>query len=149
MTTTAKTPVKQAAMQRPNTVADYINWQVNLCGKKQLEIAEQAGFAKPNMITMLKQGKTKVPLEKIGALARALEVDPVHLFKLVLAEYLPETYSEITKMFGQPVLTQNEIELVEVIRESKVENPRLRTQGERKALLDVINTFRADNQTNN
>lgn len=137
-----------AEAKKPKTVAEYITWQVDLCGKKQFEIAEQAGFPKPNIITMIKQGKTKLPLEKIGRFAKALEVDPIHLFKLCLSEYMPETWAEIQRLFGQPVLSQNEIELIETIRQANVENPRLRTDDERQRLISVIETLKPDNAVN-
>ena len=130
----------------PLPVADYIRLQIDLCGKKQSEIAQQAGFDKPNMITMIKQGRTKLPLEKIGRMAKALGVDPLHLFKMTMREYQPETWAEIQKLFNQPVLTVNELEMLEVIRSAKVVNPRLRTDVEKKALRQFIRTLRGDNE---
>ena len=44
--------------------------------KTQAEIAEEAGFVNPNMVTMIKQGATKLPIDRVPALAKALEVDP-------------------------------------------------------------------------
>lgn len=134
---------------KPKNVAEYIEWQINLCGKKQLEIAEQAGFEKPNIITMIKQGKTKLPLEKIGRFAKAIEVDPIHLFKLCMQEYQPDTWIEIQKMFSQPILSINEIEIVETVRSANVVNPKLRTDEERLNLVKAIETLRSDNITNN
>lgn len=133
---------------KPKTVAEYIDWQVNLCGKPQKQIAEEAGFQKPNIITMFKQGTTKVPLEKVGKLAKALEVDPVHLLKMCLREYLPDTYAEIEKMFGQPILTKNELDLIEVIRAAKVTNPKVRTHDEKVRIMTAIETLKPDNATN-
>lgn len=130
------------------TVAEYLDAQINLCGKSQKQIAEEAGFPKPNIITMFKKGDTKLPLEKIGKFAKAIEVDPIHLFKLCMSEYQPETWAEIQKMFGQPVLTVNELEILEVIRSANVENPRVRTDAERQVLLSAINTLKQDNATN-
>ncbi len=44
--------------------------------KSQAEIAAQAGYVNQNMITMIKQGSSKVALDRVPALARALEADP-------------------------------------------------------------------------
>lgn len=131
---------------KPKTVADYLNWQINLCGKKQLEIAEEVGFPKPNIITMIKQGKTKLPLDKIGRFAKAIEVDPVHLFKMCMQEYMPDTWKEIERMMNQPILTTNELEFIEIMRESNVTNPRLHTDSERKQFRDFIETLHSDNE---
>lgn len=130
---------------KPASVAEYLDWQINLCGKSQKQIAEEAGFPKPNIITMFKKGDTKLPLEKVGKIAKAIEVDPIHLFKLCMAEYQPDTWKEIQRMFDQPVLTQNELEILEVIRSSNVVNPKLRTDADRDALLAAIGKLKSDN----
>lgn len=77
-------------MKKKSEVADFIANQIQAIGKSQIKISEEAGFDKPNIITMMKQGKTKVPLEKIPALARALEVEPFILVRMCFKEYLPE-----------------------------------------------------------
>lgn len=129
---------------KPKNLAEYISGQIQFCGKQQNEIAREAGFPKPNVISMIKTGATKLPLEKIGKFAKAIEVDPVFLLKLAMQEYMPATWQEIEKMFGQPILSVNELEILEAIRESKVTNPRLRTEEERKRLIDVIDTLKPD-----
>lgn len=150
-TDTATTEDKQAKRSRPRsnvTVAEYLTQQINLCGKTQSEIAREAGFGKPNIITMLKQGTTKVPTIKIGPLARALEVDPLHLFKLVMNEYEPDTWDMIQDMIlKQPFVTRNEMEIIELIRTSNVVNPKITTDAERHRLLDVVATLKPDNAT--
>lgn len=132
---------------KPNiTVAEYITQQVNLCGKQQLDIAREAGFNKPNIITMIKQGKTKLPMAKVGTMAKALGVDAAYLFQLTMQEYEPDTWEALKDfVFKTPLLTQNEIEIIETIRQSNVPNPKLRTDAERAALLDVVSTFKPDN----
>jgi transcriptional regulator with XRE-family HTH domain len=49
--------------------------------KTQAEIASEAGFANANMMTFLKNGRNKVPLDRVPSLAQALEVDPVSTAK--------------------------------------------------------------------
>jgi len=136
------------ALPRQRSVADYIKMQINLCGKSQIDIAREAGFAKPNIITMIKLGNTKLPIEKIGKFAKAIEVDAIHLFKLCMAEYYPENWAEIQRLVGQPVMTLNEMEILETIRESNVINPRLRAEEDKATLLAAINTLKGDNAVN-
>lgn len=84
--------------------------------KTQAEIAAQAGYPNPNMITMLKQGSNRVALDRVSALARALECDPAHLMLLTLEQWLGSTAAqELVKIFGTPV-TANEVEWLEAIR---------------------------------
>ena len=133
-------------VSKPKTVAEYINWQIQICGKSQKQIATEAGFEKPNIITMFKQGQTKIPIEKIGRLAEAIEVDAVYLYKLCMQEYQPDTWREIQKMFNQPILTENEVEIIEAIRSCNVANPKIRTDEDRIRLAEVINSFKSDNE---
>lgn len=51
------------------TVADFIADRLAESDKTQREIAEECGFEKPNIITMFKNGTTKLPLNRIGPLA--------------------------------------------------------------------------------
>ena len=52
--------------------------------KSQKEIAHQAGFVNANMLSLLQSGATKVPLDRVPALARALGVDRAYLMHLSL-----------------------------------------------------------------
>lgn len=47
--------------------------------KSQAEIAALAGYVNPNMITMIKQGSSKVALDRVPALAKVLECDAAYL----------------------------------------------------------------------
>jgi DNA-binding Xre family transcriptional regulator len=44
--------------------------------KSQKDIAREACFVNANMLSLLKSGASKVPLDRVPALARALEVVP-------------------------------------------------------------------------
>lgn len=140
--------VTPAAATKPKSVAEYISWQIQLCGKQQTEIAQQAGFDKPNVITMIKQGKTKVPLNKIASMAKALEIDQVFFMKLVLNEYLPDLAETIQAITNQPIVTKNELDFIEVIRSSNVLNPKLRNDAEKAKLREFVETLKTDNETN-
>ena len=75
--------------------------------KTQRQIAAEIGYGAANMISMIKRGEMKVPLEKIPALAKALDVDPAHLFRLALEQYWPDLGSMISEIFGA-LATSNE-----------------------------------------
>ena len=78
--------------------------------KTQREIAEEVGFNTPNMISMLKNGDSKIPLDKIALLARALDVDPGHLLRLGLEQYWTGLGDVIDEVFGH-IASANEFEL--------------------------------------
>ncbi len=94
--------------------------------KTQAEIASEAGFANANMMTFLKNGRNKVPLDRVPSLAKALEVDPAMLMRLALDQAVGATAAQaITEIFGTPV-TQNERGWLAEIRDaSDSSDPRL------------------------
>jgi len=132
---------------RPRTVAEYLDWQIHLCGRKQRDMAKDMGFDKPNIITMIKQGKTKLPLDKVGRMAKAIGVDPIFLFRMCMNEYMPETWTAIEHLLEQPIVTRNEMAIVEVIREANPGNPKLITQEERETLKNFAANLKGDNET--
>lgn len=103
-------------MRKSLTFAQYIAHQIDASALTQREIAAVLGYDRPNIITMFKQGTTKVPLEKVPALAKVLGLDPAHLLSLAMKEYAPEVYKTIQETFGRTV-SENEYAIVEAIRE--------------------------------
>jgi hypothetical protein len=99
------------------TVARYLSSQLMICGKSQIEISNEIGYTNPNVITMFKQGKTKLPITKVKALANALSVDPVYLLKLVMTEYMPDTWDVISDILGGTIITKSEENILRVINQ--------------------------------
>ncbi|MBL4930050.1 helix-turn-helix domain-containing protein [Fuscibacter oryzae] len=106
--------------------------------KTQAEIATEAGFVNPNMVTFLKTGKTKIPLDRIPALAKALEADPAVLMRLALDQAVGATAARaITEIFGSPV-SENEQGWLDEIRDASGNtDPRL-TARSRTALRGIF-----------
>jgi hypothetical protein len=100
----------------PITVAQFLDNAINMSGKTQIEIATEIGYDKPNIITMFKQGKTRLPINKIGTVAVALGVDPVHMLRLALSEYLPETWEVIEQVFNDKLVTEEELTVINIMR---------------------------------
>lgn len=99
--------------------------------KTQVEIAAATGFPNPNMITMIKQGISKVALDRVPALAQALECDPAFLMRLALEQSIGRTAAEaVVEIFGDPV-TMNERGWIEAIRAaSNNTDPRLTSRSQ-------------------
>ena len=102
--------------KRP-TVAKFLADRIASVDKTQREIAEECGFDHPNIITMFKNGQTKLPINRITTLAMALNVDPAYLLRLVMLEYFPDTWETIENIMQSTVLTANELLLVRSFRE--------------------------------
>jgi len=81
-------------------VADYLTAQIDICGKSQKQIADEVGFPKANVLTMLKHGSTRIPIHRVPALARSLGVNPAKFMRMVLEEYQPEILEAIEGSLG-------------------------------------------------
>lgn len=98
--------------------------------KSQIEIAIEAGFISQNMLSMLKSGSSKLPLDRVPSLARALECDPAYLLRLTLEQVVGDTAAHaLVEIMGTPV-TNNELGWLNEIREaSDHSDPRMAARG--------------------
>jgi hypothetical protein len=81
----------------------------------QSEIAKKAGFGRANMLSMIKHGKARLPLDRIPALAVILRIDPALLFRTALADHWPK-HERTVRLIFRDVLTENEWAFVELVR---------------------------------
>lgn len=106
--------------------------------KSQLQIANEAGFPNPNMVTMIKNGSSKLAMDRVPSMARALECDPAYLLRLSLEQAIGDTAAQsVMEIFGTPV-TSNELGWIQEIRDaSDQSDPRLtrRSQATIKAIF--------------
>jgi len=120
------------------TVADFIADRLAESDKTQREIAEECGFLTPNIITMFKKGDTKVPINRIGSLAKALEVDPAYLLRLVMSEYLPDAWDAIEDILKSTILSANELHLVREYRRAVGDNDAVPMVINRDAVIAIV-----------
>lgn len=132
----------RAPSTRRISVAKYISDQIDLCGKSQKEIAQEIGFDKPNVISMIKKGATKVPHVKIYKMAKALEVDPVYFFKLCMDEYNPEFSEVIEQIVGGKIISDNEYEFVQVLRSANAADHKLKTSQKAELKAQLTKMFK-------
>lgn len=106
--------------------------------KPQIDIAKEAGFVNPNVVSMLKSGATKLPLDRVLALAKALECDPRRLFLLAIQQQGYETeQAAIAQIFGT-VVTENEAKWIEEIRDASGHTDPNLTARSRTALRSIF-----------
>lgn len=108
-------PAKKPHANTP--LADFIEKRVlAMRPKNQNEIAEEAGFVNVNMLSMIKSGAAKLPLDCVVALAKALDCDARLLFRLALEQQDNETTAHaINEIFGA-IVTRREVVWLEEIR---------------------------------
>lgn len=124
-------------------IADYLSKTIDALSsiKSQREIAAEIGYEKPNMVSMFKRGEAKVPLDKIPALAKALNVDPAFLFRLAMEQYWPNQEDAIGAIFGS-VITKHETDLIDKIRSwTKNQDPKLLSKETEPQLREIFKSL--------
>ena len=110
-------------------IAEYLARMIDVAkagGVGQNEIAQIVGYNTPNMITMVKQGRSTVAPDKVLGFAKALHVDPKHLLRLWFKSYQPNNLIIIESILGGTAVTDNEMNIIQAIREaSNDSNPYL------------------------
>ena len=129
-------------MKRPfadTDLAAFIAKRVlELRPKSQIDIAGEAGFQNPNFISMLKNGAAKLPLDRVLALATALDCDPKRLFLLAFRQRGYETeQTAIADIFGT-VVTRNEVIWLEELRDASGRSDPSLTSRSRAALRGIF-----------
>ncbi|MER8631549.1 XRE family transcriptional regulator [Mesorhizobium opportunistum] len=106
--------------------------------KTQSTIANEAGFSQHNMLTNIKLGNSKLPLDRVPALAKALEVDPALLFMMAVEQLGGDTTElAIRKIFGT-LVTENETAWLEEIRKASNHSDPSLTSRARAALRGIF-----------
>jgi hypothetical protein len=106
--------------------------------KSQLEIATEAGFINANVLSMIKSGTSKLPLDRVPALARALGCDPKRLFIMAVEQLGGDTTDlAIRQIFGT-LVTENEVSWLEEIRNASDHSDPSLTSRARAALRAIF-----------
>ena len=103
-------------MKTKSDVAMYIATSISRSGKSHTQIAKEAGFPKPNVLSMIKAGRTLVPMARIPALAKALGTDPKILLDGCLAAYHPEIHRIISSLAPSMLISRGELSVVRALR---------------------------------
>jgi len=91
--------------RRPPAIQAFVDTIADLLTRtelSQIHIARKLGYVNPNIITMFKQGRTRVPSEKVVPLARVLGQDPEMMLRQWFLAYMPETLPDIENHLVRP-----------------------------------------------
>jgi hypothetical protein len=97
-------------------VALFLTNAIDASPKSQSEIAAEAGFPKSNIISMIKMGLTKLPLTRIPALAKSIDVDPAELYRMCMEEYMPDLLKVTDFVYDREKLNRGEADLIKRLR---------------------------------
>lgn len=94
---------------------------------KNDEVATYLGYARPNIVSGWKSGRTKFTLENVLPMADFLGVDPAYMMALYVEQYNSsgediDRFPELVRMLGH-VVTDDEWEIVNFIRQTRRGNP--------------------------
>lgn len=94
----------------------YLTVKIAESGKSNTEIADALGYPRPNVVAMLKTGSMRLPLNKVSAMAKVLEIDKIFLLEKVMTESTPEMWEALKAIIGPNLISQAELKLVEFVR---------------------------------
>lgn len=97
-------------------VAKYFAALLDASPKTQETIARECGIDSANAISMMKTGKTRIPLARIPALAESLGTDAARLFEVALQAYEPELFTVYAKLAPAMLITEDEFKIVRALR---------------------------------
>ena len=98
------------------SVAEYLTVLIDESEKTQRQISAELGYENANIITMFKQGLTRIPLSMVGPIANALEIDAGDFLAMVMNEYIPETFKALGPTLLGLTLTREEYEMINMFR---------------------------------
>ncbi len=137
MTSSAEAGKPFAHSKATQYISRQIDAMVNSGAKTQFQIANEVGWDRPNFLSMIKHGKSRIPLDKVAALAKALAIDAGFLLRLVMQDHWPDQHKVIAEIMPLGTLSRNELAILAHIREvSSNSDPEL--TAERQAMLTQI-----------
>ncbi len=98
------------------TVAQFLCQRLEDVDKTEDDIATECRFQTPNQLNLLKTGAMKLPFCFVKPLAQTLGADPAHLMRLVMHDYMPDTWEDIESMMQSTALTANELSMIRAYR---------------------------------
>lgn len=120
------------------TVAQYIAECIAASGMTQQEVATAIGMPNANAISMLTTGSLKLPINRIGAIAKALGIDATHLLRLTLREYSPDLLGAIEDVLERPLISVRGAALIDSFRMVTGDRDERSVVIERDGLLEVL-----------
>jgi hypothetical protein len=81
------------------------------------DVAQRLGYTKANVVSMIRTGSMKVPLNKLPELADMLDMSRIDLLMIALNEYDPGFLEALKRIIGEgQMVGENEMRLLTIIR---------------------------------
>lgn len=108
------------ATSSKTSVAEFLAAYVDRSGRSHGEIAKDSGMLHPRIIEMMCDGRAKVPINRVLALAATLGINAAEFARIVLAEYSPDTLAVVIALFEEPILLRNQLAFERVIEQLRL-----------------------------
>lgn len=100
-------------------VKDVLRIKMDELGIKNIDLQKRLGFPTPNVISMMKSGTMRVPIQHAVSVAEYLEIDKLGFLRKVVEENDPLLWDAMQLATGSTLgLTRNESNLLSFIRTS-------------------------------
>lgn len=119
-----------------SATANLLTAAIEACDLTQREIADRVGFRHANILSMIKSGETRVPLNRIPALAQTLGMDGRAFLLLAIEEYHPGVHEVLVDVLGLP-LSDAELGIVTMFRMASMRDE-IELEGPFKAALQGL-----------
>lgn len=97
-------------------VRELISVQADRLGLKNPELAERLGYPAANVVSMIKSGSMRLPINKIAITAEVLQIDPLYLAQCVDAESDFQLGPFLDAISKRTPITLNEEKLIAQLR---------------------------------
>ncbi|MBD5801787.1 hypothetical protein AZOA_12110 [Azoarcus sp. Aa7] len=94
------------------TVAEFVKRKLVATGRSLEDVAVEMGVSDAEMLMGVVEGREHLPAQLVYPLARCLDVDPAHLMRIFLRDYLPDVEQAIHDCGGRMVVTERERSLL-------------------------------------
>lgn len=106
------------------------------------EIARALGYARANVVSMWKAGKTKFTWDNLFEAAKLFRISPDYLLALTIDQYVSQPtgvdrFADIVDMIDRMV-TPEEMEVVQLMRQARRYNVMPATEEQKKAVLELF-----------
>lgn len=135
---TTREQQKMPAKSEPTRFSNYIYKKLMESPKSQREIADAVGFKNQNMITMLKQGHVKLALDRVPAMAKALNIDPLDLFKIALTQFYDDAAVRMLTDIIEAGVSPVEKRILQIVRAASGEDTPQLTPEREKQLAELF-----------
>lgn len=115
---TAGRPQQTVKTGETFALAEWFNKNIDhLTNLTNEELAAKLGYTRPNIISMWRTGRTKIPLDRLAPLCDVLKVDLAYLLPLWIEQYGgAEANARVLKVLRNTV-SDSEMALVETARQ--------------------------------